>query len=111
MNRYSDVIQRDAVERDRPWVVELKVDAGKGQAQYFRNAIVQAVLHREFIRKGAQVRPWFNDHDLDSTLCRAGIAFPKLRGPDAHQTKLRTGATTLASLFDVSVFEVDVGHL
>jgi hypothetical protein len=56
--------------------VELKVK-GPFHVRYYRQAICQVVLYREFIRHAKSFFPWFERHGLDPTQCRAAVAFPK----------------------------------
>lgn len=82
-----------------PWAVELKVPSG-GQGQYYRHAIKQAVLYREFIRSAKQLHPWFERRGLDATRCSAAVVLP-FHGPKAEHNSREI--SWLASLFDVHV--------
>jgi len=99
-NRYMDLLLR---EGDIPWVVELKV-ATQGQGKYYRHAIGQAALYQTFIRGARGLWPWFEEHSLNAERCRAGIAFPALRGVRAKE--LSADLRRLAGAFDVAVFEL-----
>ena len=83
-----------------PWVVELKAATG-GQGQYYRHAVGQAVLYREFIRKASNLHPWFQSHGLEATECQAVVAFPELRGRD--RDRLLSDIQWLGDLFDIAV--------
>lgn len=75
-----------------PWIVELKVNT-QGQGQYYRHAVGQAVLYREFIRNAQSLWPWFRERSpsLDATPAR----------------RLLADVETLGQLFDVDVITVD----
>lgn len=90
--RYVDVLMRS---NDIPWVVELKVNSG-GKGMYYRHAIAQVVLYREFIRTATWIHPWFEDQGLDPQKCQAVVAFPT-EGEDPRRLR------ALASLFEVKV--------
>ena len=90
--RYVDVLMRS---NDIPWVVELKVNSG-GKGKYYRHAIAQVVLYREFIRTATWIHPWFEDQGLDPQKCQAVVAFPT-EGEDPRRLR------ALASLFEVNV--------
>ena len=47
-SRYLDALLRDG---STPWAIEMKVQGGAGVGQYYRHAVAQAVLYREFIRR------------------------------------------------------------
>lgn len=83
-----------------PWVVELKVQTG-GQASYYRHAVAQAVLYREFIRTAKPLYGWFKAQGLNPKDCRAAVAVPEFRGP-RHERLLRD-LTASAADFDVVV--------
>lgn len=97
--RYVDVLMK---KDDVPYVVELKVGTA-GIGQYYRHAITQAVLYREFIRRAPLFHNWFTAQGLDCARCRAVVAFPRDSKSDpACLTELRR----LAGAFDVEVIEV-----
>ena len=78
--RYIDALMR---HKDSLWVVELKV-CSQGEGQYYRHALTQAVLYRDFIRGAADLHPWLinNVSGLATSgpdWCLAAVAFPKLR--------------------------------
>ena len=95
--RYVDILM---YEGKVPWVVELK-DAKPGAGQYYRHAIGQAVLYREFVRKAPVVRAFLQrTKGLDATACRALVAFPEPKPIDPLRLqRLRR----LAADFDVEV--------
>lgn len=97
--KYIDVIAKQA---DVPWVVELKVPEGGGQGQYYRNAVGQAVLYREFIRRAIGLHPWFNERGLDATKCRAAVAFP-MKGTLRQRQSALDHVRYLAHRFNVEV--------
>jgi hypothetical protein len=97
--KYVDVVmQADGV----PWVVELKVPEGGGQGQYFRHAVGQAVLYREFIRRAVGLHPWFRERDLEPSRCQAAVAFP-LRGSETQRETALNQVRYLAELFNIHV--------
>jgi hypothetical protein len=97
--KYIDVIMR---LDDVPWVVELKVPEGGGQGQYFRHAVGQVVLYREFIRRATGLHPWFTERGLDPLKCRAAVAFP-MTGTETQRRRALDHVEYLASLFGVKV--------
>lgn len=99
--RYLDGLLRDGTT---PWAVELKVRGPGGVGQYYRHAVHQAVLYREFIRTATPLRPWFRRHGLDQSTCRAAVVVPEEVGPAAHQVeKVRK----VAAVFDVQLITVN----
>lgn len=101
--RHVDAILRDG---EIPWVVELKVASG-GQGQYYRHAIAQAILYRDFVRSAAALHPWFRSHGLDATRCQAAIAFPELRGAARITGTIQSTLADTAGSFLVGVAELD----
>ena len=102
--KYLDVLMRSG---KTPWAVELKV-AESFHVRYYRHAICQAVLYREFIRHATSFFPWFERHGLDPTQCRAAIAFPK---PSRLNQTAEVGLADiqwLADLFQVKVITLDL---
>jgi len=78
--RYIDAVMR---HDDSLWVVELKVGS-QGEGQYYRHALTQALLYREFIRSAVELHPWLinNMPGLATSgplWCQAAVAFPKLQ--------------------------------
>ncbi len=99
--RYVDILM---YEGNVPWVVELKY-AKRWAGQYFRHAISQAVLYREFIRKAPAVREFLQDErSLCAATCKALVAFPKVQELDSEQLK---SLQKLAADFDVEVVTLD----
>ena len=87
-----------------PWAVEIKVERPKlGVKNYYRQAISQAILYRQFIRTAEPIRPWFERHKLDQETCRAAVVVPELAIPAASSEDLRR----LCKVFDVELIEVD----
>jgi len=98
--RYVDALLRDG---EVPYFVELKVGTAS-MAQYFRHAVTQVVLYREFIRKALLLHPWFEEQGLDAKRCRAIVAFPKKAKSKADDlSELRA----LAGFFDVEIVELN----
>lgn len=89
-----------------PWVVELKVASG-GQGQYYRHAIAQVVLYREFVRSANALHPWFANHGLDASRCEAAIAFPELRGSNQVCAAIRSTLSDTAGSFLVGIHELE----
>jgi hypothetical protein len=84
--RYLDALLR--VDRT-PWAVEIKVDGGGGTGRYYRHAVAQAVLYREFIRHATPLSQWFARHGLDQCECRAAVAVPEFaRAGDMKEQRL-----------------------
>lgn len=101
--RYIDVLGRTG---SIPWVVELKVREGGGAGQYFRHAVGQAVLYREFIRRAEGLHPWFRDKGLDPLECEAAIVMPCSEVTDRDR-KLLDQVRSLAEIFSVRVVVLD----
>ena len=98
--RYLDALLH---EEDTPWALEIKVQGGGGVGQYYRHAIAQAVLYRQFIRTATPLKQWFDDYQLDQTRCRAAIVVPKLEeSPRRWAQRL----TAVASALDVAFIQV-----
>ena len=97
--KFIDVI---AKLDDAPVVVELKVPEGGGQGQYFRNAVGQVALYREFVRRATGLHPWFEERGLDASKCRAVVAFP-MKGTEQQRKSALEPVQYLAELFDVDV--------
>lgn len=95
--RYLDALLRDGTT---PWAIEMKVNRSEGQ--YYRHAVAQAVLYRDFIRNATPLHFWFHKFDLDPTTCRAAVVVPTISTPGWHA---RLGA--VCELFDVELVIVD----
>ncbi len=97
--KFLDVLMRLGTT---PWAVELKV-SDNFHVRYYRHAICQVILYREFIRHATSFFPWFEQHGLDPTQCRAAVAFPK---PGDLNGAAETGLDDikwLAGLFQVEL--------
>jgi hypothetical protein len=103
--RYLDALLRDG---RTPWAVEMKVQGGAGVGQYYRHAVAQAVLYREFLRRAEIVRPWFLGRGLDAAICSAAVVVPEMTSPS--QAKWRTNVQRLCTAFGVAFVEVDPQH-
>ena len=101
--RYIDVLGRIGTV---PWVVELKVREGGGAGQYFRHAVGQAVLYREFIRRAAGLHPWFQEQGLDPHKCEAVVVMPCSEVAEGDR-QLLEHVRYLADLFSVRVVVLD----
>jgi len=99
--RYVDALMRTG---DVPWVVELKVPHSGGQRQYYRHAIKQAVLYRQFVRGATEVHPWFASRGLDARCCEAALIVA-FRGRNAKRDLLEL--TDLARHFGVHLAVTD----
>lgn len=97
--RYIDVLGRTG---SIPWVVELKVQEGGGAGQYFRHAIGQAVLYREFIRRSEGLAPWFQERGMDHRRCEAVVAMPRSEVSERSRLLL-DHVRYLADIFSVRV--------
>lgn len=99
--RYLDGLLRDGRV---PWAVEMKIQGPSGGLrQYYRHAIAQAVLYREFIKRAAPLDAWFVGRGLDRDLCRAAIVVPEMVG---SASKSLDPIKRLCDLFDVSLIQV-----
>jgi hypothetical protein len=98
--RYLDGLLRDG---RTPWALEMKVQGGAGVGQYYRHAVVQAVLYRQFIRGATPLHRWFESQDLEATACRAAVVVPQL---PAGSQQWRIRLQRLCALFDVALVEV-----
>ena len=104
--RYLDALLRKG---RTPWAIEIKVDidgSGTGIGGYYRHAISQAVLYREFIRAGTPLHFWFTGQDLDADDCRAAVVVPDLTAGNARRDH-RADLRSICKLFDVELIEVD----
>jgi len=98
--RYLDALLRDPNDGRVPWAIEMKVNRSEGQ--YYRHAVVQAVLYRHFIRHATPLHFWFDQFGLDPTLCRAAVVVPTIR---TNRWQARLAA--LCEMFDVELVIVD----
>ena len=101
--KYLDVLMKSG---RTPWAVELKVSE-TFHVRYYRHAICQVVLYREFIRHATSFSQWFERHGLDPKQCKAAVAFPK---PGLLNGNAQVGLDDinwLASLFQVEVITLD----
>ena len=103
--RYLDALLRDG---STPWAVEMKVQGGAGVGQYYRHAVAQAVLYREFIRKAAPLSPWFESHGLVAARCQAAVVVPRL--VDSTQQRWRDNTARLCEAFELAFVEVEPEH-
>ena len=95
-----------------PWAIEMKVDlggSGTGIGGYYRHAISQAVLYRQFIRAATPLHAWFQGQDLDANDCRAAVVVPDLTADNAHRDH-RADLQSICKLFDVELIEVNRQH-
>lgn len=97
--RYLDALLRDG---DVPWAVEMKVAGSGGIGQYYRHAVAQAVLYREFIRAAKPLHFWFDQFHLDATKCEAAVVVPT---PAQQHWHVRLSA--MCEAFDVTLVTVD----
>ncbi|MDY0062569.1 MAG: hypothetical protein RBU45_22335 [Myxococcota bacterium] len=103
--RSIDVVMQDG--RGVPWVVEIKVSSGS-QGQYYRHAIAQALLYREFVRTASSLHsPLTTIGIIHPADCQAAIAFPELEGGFAVAQGIRSRLLDTAGLFGVGVAELD----
>jgi hypothetical protein len=98
--RFLDVLMH---ENEIPYAVELKVPESAGGGEYYRHAITQAVLYREFIRKAAQLHPWFASKGLIAMGCKGAVAFPKMADKQRKIVKLHK---KIADMFDIEIVEL-----
>jgi hypothetical protein len=103
--RYLDGLLRDG---SIPWAVEMKVEGGAGVGQYYRHAVTQAVLYREFIRSAEPLHDWFARQGLDAAACRAAVVVPVMVGT-ARTWLGRLQA--LCRMFDVTLIQVPAGDV
>ncbi len=101
--RFIDAVLDDG---DVPWCVELKVATG-GQGEYYRHALTQAVLYREFLRSAVPMHAWLLGIGpaLSPSRARAAVAFPRMvgRGAEARTNQLRDTARACG----VEVIEIE----
>jgi hypothetical protein len=98
--RYLDALLRDG---STPWALEIKVDGGGGVGQYYRHAVAQAVLYRQFIRTAEPLKPWFDRYDLDQRTCRAAVVIPDLL---PAQAKWDSRLEAVCRAFDVDLIRI-----
>ncbi len=104
--RYLDGLLRDV---STPWAIEMKVQGGAGVGQYYRHAVAQAVLYREFIRRASPLHdPWFTVRGLDATACEAAVVVPQMTNP--KQAQWRDRVVRLCEVFGVAFVEVAPCH-
>lgn len=101
-SRYLDALLRDG---SIPWAIEMKVQGGAGVGQYYRHAVAQAVLYREFIRQATPLHKWFEDRELDAAKCHASVVVPRLANP--RQAQWRDHVARLCEAVGVAFVEVD----
>jgi hypothetical protein len=107
--RYLDALLRKS---RTPWVIEIKVDidgSGTGIGGYYRHAISQAVLYRQFIHTATPLHGWFTAQDLDADDCRAAVVVPNLTNDNARRDH-RADLQSICKLFDVELIEVNRKH-
>ena len=102
--RYLDALLRDG---STPWAIEMKVQGPGGVGQYYRHAVAQAVLYREFIRQAEPLYPWFEDQDMNAKHCQAAVVVPAI---PARQVSWRGRLQRLCEVFSVAFIEVDPSH-
>ena len=87
------------------WVLEIK-DSGLGRGSYYRHAVGQVVLYREFLRQAEQLWPLFHSESrpLNPASCEGAIAFPRDARDDWPD--LRADVEYVAELFGVRVVEL-----
>ena len=100
--RFVDAVMKDGTT---PWAIELKVESG-GQGQYYRHAITQAVLYREFLRQATGMHKWFRGLGLDPTRVSGAVAFPALRGGAGHTNHILSQLQKTADSFGIKVIEL-----
>ena len=98
--RYLDALMR---EGSTPWALEIKTEGSAGVASYYRHAVTQAVLYREFIRQAVHLSPWLARFGLDQTACRAAVVVPEFR-PENERWRQRLQHVCAA--FDVELVTV-----
>ena len=99
--RYLDGLLRDG---SAPWAIEMKVRGGQGVGQYYRHAIHQAVLYRQFIRTATPLAPWFERQGLVQADCQAAVVTPEGQGRVAEQINR---ARQVAEAFGVELITVE----
>jgi len=106
-DRHIDILARGEGDGEKvPWVLELKT---KGRphngrpSQYYRHAVTQVVLYREYLRGAKQLHFWFEEQGLDMAKIRAAVAFPRQENWRANDL---AGVLALAKDFDVEIIEL-----
>lgn len=99
--RYLDGLLRDGAT---PWAIEMKVRGAQGVGQYYRHAVHQAVLYREFIRTATPLASWFERQGLAQAGCRAAVVTPQGDGRVAEHLN---NARRVAAAFGVDFLTVD----
>lgn len=103
--RYLDALLRHG---STPWAVEMKVQGAAGVGQYYRHAVAQAVLYRDFIRRATPLHFWFDELGLDAADCRAAVVVPEMT--HAMHAKWRDRVIRLCEALDVVFVEIDPQH-
>ena len=103
-HRYKDVRHIDYLMRqdEVPWVIEIKDKVSQGE--YYRHAIGQVVLYREFLLNATVFRSYFEGMKIDLSKCKAAIVVPELTGDNVE--KLESHIEYLRDLFEVEVFQL-----
>lgn len=99
--RYLDALLRDG---SRPWALEIKVEGSAGVGQYYRHAVVQAVLYRQFIRTATPLKEWFDRYELNQADCGAAVVVPELTPTQKDPWDCRLQA--VCGAFDVDLIRV-----
>jgi hypothetical protein len=69
--------------------------------QYYRHAVGQAVLYRDFIRRATPLEPWFEQLDMNHRSCQAAVALTPPPGANWKPRLLQV--QKLGLLFNVKV--------
>lgn len=104
-SRYLDALMRDG---STPWAIEMKVQGGAGVGQYYRHAVAQAVLYREFIRQATPLHFWFEERGLSASACEAAVVVPEVTNP--RHARWREHVARLCEAFGLAFVEVDPSH-
>lgn len=99
--RYLDAVLRDG---QIPWAIEMKIRGSGGVSQYYRHAVAQAVLYREFIKAAKDLYFWFERFGMDPLQCRGAVVVPVMTPSEQNW---REQLQNLCYLFDISLNEVD----
>lgn len=107
--RFVDAVMKDGTT---PWVLELKVDSA-GQGKYYRHAVSQAVLYRDFLRAATPLHGWFRQLGVRPEDFQGAVVFPQLKGTEEHRNQLLKPLRETADRFGIAVVELpwDWGRL
>jgi len=98
--RFLDALMHD---NEIPYAVELKINRSAGGGEYYRHAITQAVLYRDFIKTAKQLWPWFESQGMNAVACKGVVSFPKMA---QRQKNVIRQHRRISELFGIEIVEL-----